>query len=266
MDTSKKYLNEYYFSLQKVCLKTAWDIKNKFENSTIHNFRVAIKKMNAFRSFINFIEPNFEIKDNRLEEIYKAAGKLRTSALLKKEFKSIEIYNNSWKMYFRNRIKNEKTNYLKIFYNFKKEKKKEFKSEISRVSYILGEKHDLENSAKAYIKSLYDKINSSCTANEKDKSSLHEFRKLMKETGYNYLLISEAFYLPIDETLTKEIDKFNKVLGKWHDKVVFKKFILKQKNFEGSDRLAEQIGIDVQKSEANILIEIEKFRLNYLRN
>lgn len=261
MDTSKKYLNDYYFSLQKVCFKTAWDIKNKFENSKIHNFRVAIKKMNAFRSFLNSIEPNFEIKDTGLDEIYKAAGLLRTSALLKKELKSIELYNKNWKQYFRYRIKNEKSKYIKTFYTFKKEKKKEFKKEKNRVSFILAEKHGLERDAEIYIKNLLTKIKLHTTSNESNKSSLHDFRKLMKEFGYNYVLLSEAFYLPIDEAFMKETNMFNKVLGKWHDKVVFRKFILKQKTYEGSDRLAEQVSIDIQKTEEGIFNEINKFRL-----
>lgn len=261
MDTFKKYLNEYYFSLQKECFKTAWDIKNTFENSKIHNFRVAIKKMNAFRSFMNFFEPNFEINDKGVVEIYKAAGLLRTTALLKKELKSIELYNKDWKLYFRNSLKNEKTKYIKIFYQFKKEKKKEFKREKNRVSFILVEKHGLEREAEIYIKNLLTKINLHTTSNETHKSSLHDFRKLMKEFGYNYLLLSEAFYLPLDEVLMSDVAKFNKILGKWHDKVVFKKFILKQKNYEGSDRLAEQVGIDIQKAEAAIIIEIDKFRV-----
>lgn len=261
MDTSKKYLNDYYFSLQKLCFKTAWDIKNTFENSKIHNFRVAIKKLNAFSSFVHFIEPNFEINDKGLVEIYKAAGLLRTTALLKKELKSIKLYNKDWKLYFRLRMKSEKIKYIKTFYQFKKEKKNEFKKEKNRVSFILVEKHGLEREADIYIKNLLTKINLHTTSNETQKSSLHDFRKLMKEFGYNYLLLSEAFYLPLDEVLMSEVNRFNKVLGKWHDKVVFKKFILKQKNYEGSDRLAGQVGIDIQKAEEFIKIEIDKFRI-----
>ena len=107
MDTAKKYLNEYYISLQKECFKSSRDIKKKFEHAVIHKFRVSVKKMNAFKLFINFIEQNFEVKDKALNKIYRTAGKLRGLSLLKKELKALMLYDKHRKQYFRNRIKKE---------------------------------------------------------------------------------------------------------------------------------------------------------------
>lgn len=261
METSKKHLIQYYSGLQKQCVKHAKSIKDKFTRGDIHDFRVTIKKLKAFKAFINFIEPEFKIRDASLEKIYKSAGKLRTYNLLKEELKTLKLYDTNWKKFFTKKIEIAKEDYKNIFTEFRNDDSKNFKKEKDRILFILTEEIKLEEKGNTYLKSLLDTMNDFKISNLPGKSPLHDFRKLMKEFGYNYLLLNEAFYLPMDENFIKEINKFNKVLGKWHDKVVFRKFILKQKNYARSDRLAEQVGLDIHKTEGGIVTEINKFRL-----
>ena len=83
----------------------------------------------------------------------------------------------------------------------------------------------------------------------------------MKELGYNYSLLSEAFYFLTDEILIADVNRLNKILGKWHDRVILKKFIMREKKFEGGDRLTEQVQMDIKKDEEYIQSVLNTFML-----
>ncbi len=84
----------------------------------------------------------------------------------------------------------------------------------------------------------------------------------MKELGYNYSFLSEAFYYLTDEMFISDINNLNKILGKWHDRVILKKFIIRIKKFEGGDRLAEQVQMDIKKDEDIILNLLNNINLH----
>ena len=260
MDISKKYLIEYNNSLQRECASYASKINNEFKRKDIHNFRVAVKKMNAFKSFIKFTEPEFEITEKELERIYKSAGRLRTLTLLKKDIKDLKLFDKQWKKYFRDNFKKEKEGYSRIYGEFEKVKKEKFRGQADKISFIINEENKLEESAGKYINSLFSSINE--ISNNVSQISFHDIRKLMKELGYNYFLLSEAFYFLIDELQLSEIENINKILGKWHEKVMLKKFILKQKDYSGSDRIGAQIDIGIKKDEDNILNLLNNINLH----
>lgn len=260
VDISKKYLIEYYNSLQKECAGYASKINNEFKRKDIHDFRVAVKKINAFKAFIKFIEPEFEIREKELEKIYKSAGGLRTLTLLKKDIKDLKLYDNQWKKYFRENFKKEKEGYSRIYGEFEKVKKEKFHGQADKISFMITEENKLEESAGKYINSLFSSINE--ISNYTSQISFHDIRKLMKELGYNYSLLSEAFYYLTDEMFISDINNLNKILGKWHDKVILKKFILKQKDYSGSDRIGAQIDIGIKKDEDIILNLLNNINLH----
>jgi CHAD domain-containing protein len=92
---------------------------------------------------------------------------------------------------------------------------------------MITEENKLEESAGKYINSLFNIINEN--SNNISQISFHDIRKLMKELGYNYSLLSEAFYYLTDEILISDINNLNKILGKWHDKSDFEKIYHKNK-------------------------------------
>lgn len=257
MGISKKYLIEYYNSLQKECTGYVLKINNGFKRKDIHNFRAAVKKMNAFKAFIKFTEPEFEISEKELEKIYKSAGRLRTLTLLKKDIKDLKLYDKQWKKYFRERLKKEKKNYSDTYGEVEKVRKEKFLQQADKIIFIINEENKLEESAGKYINSLFSIINEN--SNNISRISLHDVRKLMKELGYNYSLLSEAFYFLADEKFISDINNFNKILGKWHNKVVLKKIIMRKKKFEDRDRIAEQVQIDVKKDEKYIQSLLKTF-------
>lgn len=257
MGISKKYLIEYYNSLQKECSGYVLKINNGFKRKDIHNFRVAVKKMNAFKSFIKFIEPEFDTTEKELEKIYKTAGNLRTLTLLKKDIKGLKLYDKKWKKYFRDNFKKEKESYNRIYGEFEKVRKEKFHGQADKISFVINEENYFEQSAGEYLRSLYSNIKKIST--NIPKTSFHDIRKLMKELGYNYSLLSEAFYFLTDEKFISDINNFNKILGKWHNKIVLKKFIMRKKKFEDGDRIAEQVQIDVKKDEKYIQSLLKTF-------
>ncbi len=258
VDISKKYLIEHYNSLQKECAGYASKINNEFKRKDIHNFRVAIKKMNAFKSFIKFTEPEFEITEKELEKIYKSAGRLRTLTLLKKGIEDLKLFDKQWKKHFRNDLKKEKESYSKIYREFEKAWKDKSREQADKIFFIINEENKLEESAGKYINSLFSNINK--VSNNIPQTSFHDIRKLMKEFGYNYSLLCEAFYFLTDEKLISEINNLNKILGKWHDRVVLKKFIMKNE-FEGRDRIAEQVQMGINTDEDYIQNLLNAFTL-----
>lgn len=250
VDISKKYLIEYYNSQQKECISYISKINRKYKRGDIHNFRVSVKKMNSFKSFVKFIEPEFDTKEKELEKIYKSAGNLRTLTLLKKDIKNLKLYDKKWKNYFRDNFKKERESYNRIYGEFEKAGKAKFLQQADKIDFIINEENNLEKSAGEYLRSLHNHIKKN--SNIIHQTSYHDIRKLMKEFGYNYSLLSEAFYILTDEKLISKINNLNKVFGKWHDRVVLKKFISKKNKSEGGDRIAEQVQMYIKKDEDNI--------------
>ncbi|MBS1494513.1 MAG: CHAD domain-containing protein [Bacteroidetes bacterium] len=261
MDISKKYLFEYYLSLQNDCIKELWKIKKNFKRRDIHNFRVCVKKINAFKSLLNFFKYGEKFDNELLRKLYNSAGKLRTNTLLKTELRALKISDKHLNEYFKTQSKKlaEKLEYQISSYSVGL--KTIFKEEKTKLEFLLNESGNIENLSFKYLNNLFKKISEFEITNEKKKSPLHDLRKLMKEAGYNYDLICDAFYFLKDEVIMRQIDNLNKILGAWHDLTIFNKFIHKN-NFKNSDRILQQLNNDVTKSENLIYSALQNFIKN----
>jgi len=265
MDASKKYLIDYYTALQKRSISNMKSEWKNFRHSEIHKFRVSVKQINAFNSFINFIDKDFESKQKELEAIYTLCGKLRTYGILKKQLKSLHLYDGHWKKYFRQKIKGVKEKCRIEIREYLNDSFSSLEQAVSRISFILPEESKLSETAGEYMNNISDRIKRFRVSEEPGKSSLHDLRKLMKEFGYNYNMLTEAFYKLKNDRVIYEIDSLNKILGRWHDKIVFRKFILKQKDFEISDKLAHQTALDIKKDEDEIILKHQIFDASDLK-
>jgi CHAD domain-containing protein len=261
MDTAREHLTEYFLSLQKKCVKSAAEIKKEFDGKEIHNFRVCIKKINALTDYLVFLRKDFH-SDNKITlHLYKAAGRLRSLYLIKRELKRLNLYDKEWKKFLKEEFSKEKENYKDVYKKFRKNFKHDFKTDKSRVYFTLDETINLEENSKQYINIQQEEVIKLSGDVIKGEHDIHLLRKNLKEFGYNYFALSEAFYLLTDKSLLSSVEKLNKLLGKWHDKIVFKKYVSKQTKIESSQRIAEQTSSEINLFHNAIINELKAFIL-----
>jgi CHAD domain-containing protein len=262
MGTPEKYLFDYYLTLQSDCIKSLNKVKKSFKRGDIHNFRVCVKKINAFKLFIDFIRSDFKSENESLAELYKSAGKLRTDTLLKSQLKDLKILDKRFRDDFSILQKKHREKFESRLTSLRKEVKKIFSGEKDKVNFLLNELIITEADVKKYLNSLFTKLTEFNIVKERNKSYLHALRKLMKESEYNYILICDAFYFLQDDFIIHRITNLNKILGKWHDVIELKKFIHKT-NFKNSDRIIEQLNNDLIVNENLINTRLNDFLSGY---
>lgn len=256
MIIAAKYLNDYFVTIQNNCLKEIHKVKDEFGKKRIHNFRVCVKKINAFENYLKFIRSEFHLDSNALKKIYKTAGKLRTLALIRKELKEIKLLDRNWKKYLSKNVEESKEVFNR---KLKKLSKENFKSGLDKVRFTIEEAVDLEKLSNEYLNSLKAEILNLSRKVIEGKQIIHLLRKKFKEFGYNYLVLSDAFYVTLDSELLTKVNKLSKLLGVWHDKTVFKKYISHHNMSEFSDKIAQQTSKEISALLNKINVSLKIF-------
>lgn len=247
------YLYRYYNSLCRECISESGKINKHYKASIIHKFRVSVKKLRAFYSLIIFIDKSFKLKNKNLDKIYKSAGKLRSMTLLKKELKNLELYDDKWKVFFKKKIKSSRIQYTSLHSDVNKKLRKDLNNNGDKILKILENCNNIDNFLILYLNTSLNALKHFTASEEGEKIALHNLRKQSKECAYNYELIHKIFSHTPDLVFLKKLNKLNKELGVWHDKIVFRKFILHNLVNELSQKVGEQVKIEILNSEKSIL-------------
>lgn len=265
MDAAEELLIEYFHSLQKKSVKYTAKIKKDFNGKDIHSFRVCIKKMHAFTEYLNFLSNDFSSDNKITKNFYKAAGRIRDLYLIKKELKRLNLYDIKWKLFLKEKLTKDKEDYKIVFKKFRENFKNDVRLGKNRVFFTLKRTANLEAASKKYVKHQRQEIYKFSKAVLNDASEIHLLRKNFKKFYYNYFAVSEAFYLPLDNMLQVSIENLNEILGRWHDKVVFKKFVSKHSAIKSAQRIMEQTNREIELFHQTILNQLKIFIVRELK-
>jgi len=214
---------EYYQSqYQKIKKNYILSIKY-FDVEGIHDLRVEIKRLRAFFNLVEWINPNFQAKQDfkKIRKLFKAAGRIRDvhvqQALARRWIDKLNLD-------------------LSEYYNFLKQKEMEARPEFS----VSCKKFDLSifktngNRISKLIKILPGEYAQSKTEEQfrglidelikfKNKENLmeedyHQIRILSKAARYTLEILQRCFSKSrtLDE-LNEKLREVHQALGKWHD-------------------------------------------------
>ena len=233
--------------------------KNEVTEDDIHDFRVAVKRLRAYRYFLRIInQPVLKIGSN-LELLYNTAGRLRDTTnklIYLKKIKSTKSDKDS----DLNELDKTSIVYLK-----------EFKSVLDSHDEILQPVREISNQLfnrnKEIIHPELSLIFNVLLTNldgelnkPEPEIDLHEARKLYKKLSYLLELVNE--FHPTDGSIKdqKVIVSVEKLLGTWHDMQVLKleEGNLKSINNQNIGTLEVEFGVENRDK----LIKLAKEKLN----
>lgn len=192
----------------------------KISKKDIHQLRIAVKKIKALSALVLFCEPDFRMRKfmKPFKKIFAAAGKLRELQLEKSRLKKMQLLGSlkDYSHHLKRRLKKKKHGFFSLA-NAKIIRKLQKRSKM-----ILS---GFESVSKTLINRFVDEKSNeisrlAATANLKENDA-HRLRKTLKELYYTLLIFDTK------DTLFKNIDRFQQLLGQWHNDVVLKDYLQK---------------------------------------
>lgn len=268
-----KSFKEYYSELEANHYRLLKDVTSTFNEDSVHDFRVNIKKIRAFFALMQAMSSDFSSEKAYSAEyrpVYKKSGLIRDLQVQQSKFL---MSGNSGELAFKNYIESIADEELKQKHRFALKFRKHEKVRNNQVERLWrsidADEIIIQQLAIGYIaKSVFDikecKIYESTTLEK-----YHDLRKKLKELQYNLNVIETCvFERKMFKTLTRRLKKFTEALGNWHDTFVFLAFVFsfKLNQVKISNRQISMLGklekelLLRQGSEINdILMKYEEF-------
>ncbi|MBX7045427.1 MAG: CHAD domain-containing protein [Ignavibacteria bacterium] len=227
------FLYDYFLSLNRNAFRLARSVSEKFAKKDIHDFRLEIKKLNAFALLLNFVLEENICSASRFESLYKNAGIIRNFSLLKSRLKRCNSFSEKIRQEFKKKKSLAKKEFIKHFSDLKKFFER--KRYIFRIELSDGKaKEKLDE----YLQIMNGELKNFSLKAGQQNFKYHDLRKKLKEYYYNYQVITDALLISQNPALLNSIENLNETLGKWHNKVMLLKRIRRmeihcgQKNLE----------------------------------
>ena len=209
---------EKYRSLFKKLSKHYHNIVKGFDIDGIHDFRVEIKKLNAFIKLVNLATPDKQHKvPNNIKSFYNVIGNLRSLELQQQRIKSL----------CEDLVMAEPVSYLKELRKQKKYWRRTAKQIAEDISI-----NDLENkfvhnavekiepeTVNMFIVSYKNKLEHLISLRFSVDETLHEIRKNLKDIMYNWNYVQAAACILLPEAWheRENIESAAAKLGDFHD-------------------------------------------------
>lgn len=192
----------------------------KISKKDIHKLRVAVKKIKSLSALVLYCEPDFRIKKfmKQFKKVFTAAGKLRELQLEISRLKEMQLLSslNDYSHHLKRRLKKKKHLFFSLA-NAQLRRKLKKKSKMI-LPYFDSVSKTLLNRFLEEKKNEIMGIMASTNLKEKEA---HRLRKILKELYYT-LLIFDA-----KDKRFENIDRFQDLLGQWHNDVVLKDYLQK---------------------------------------
>ncbi|MFC2123660.1 CHAD domain-containing protein [Bacteroidota bacterium] len=231
---------------------------NEVIENDIHDFRVAVKRLRAYRYFLRIAnQANLKIGTD-LEMAYLAAGRLRDTTNKSIYLKKIDVAKPVMEADMENlgKTKNVYLQEFKSVLNTNSEILQPISSILCQVS--AQNKEFLISELNLIFSVLVANLNEELNKPDPD-IDLHEVRKLYKKMSYLFELVNE--FNPTDSSRNdqKITISVEKTLGTWHDMQVLKleEGYLKSINTKSIEKLGIEFGIDNRDN----LIQLAKGKL-----
>lgn len=191
-----------------------------FALEDFHRLRTEIKKIKAQFKLLNFCSKKFERKKQfaSYRSIFRQAGKVRELHVEEVSLKKYVIY-KGLKKYIQNlkkvRLEERRKFFLMINENLRNSLNKANKEVLSLIEMI--KKKD----AKKYLNKKRKQIKDLISVKQLKSERVHELRKLIKEFYHNSISLN----FRNENKLLRDINSFQDLLGKWHDRQVIKEHL-----------------------------------------
>jgi CHAD domain-containing protein len=220
----------------------------------VHQMRVEIKKLNALIRMLRFaVEEDLNTKEfgKTLNRIFRSAGKLREDLInnsLAAEY-NLDLGTDYHKFIEKKAKKHggKLNKKLKLFLGWEWDELQKKLTGIARKTNL----NILRLSALQFFNAEFDTIEK-LYPQKSDEKILHKIRMHLKASGYIISLLSglntgkdwEEFYVQLKTT--------ESLIGSWHDRVVFRKFLQKIVQHNSDPIETEQISSVLKKLETDI--------------
>jgi CHAD domain-containing protein len=224
---------------------------------SVHQLRIAIKKLKALFSLIEFSDPSFESKKYLIQyiEVFKAAGEIRdisiTVKLIGKQEKNL-FMNIKRLSAFLQQEKIRKMPKIKKIFTKVQVKNNSYDEKITQ---IIKNKID-SSKMDAFLSNIHKELEER-RKKRTSRKDLHKFRKLLKKYFYISQIAKENFRLRVDNISLKRIDKLQDLLGSWHDRRTAKNII--------NDHKKNALSTGIQKEELSGILQGLKKKEKKLR-
>ena len=203
----------------------------KFKMEDFHQLRVEIKKIKAQFNLLNYCTSDFERKKylKSYNSIFKQAGKVRELQLEEEALKKYALY-QGLKRYITN-LKIIGKEEKKIFFlNIDKKLFSKFIKTNKKVSAFIKEVK--KKNVNRFMNKKRKKIQMLLNIKHLKLSQVHKLRKLVKEYYHDW----QSLNLPGQQKMMNEVDDFQDLLGKWHDRIIIKEHL--KKAMKDMDKIA----------------------------
>jgi CHAD domain-containing protein len=213
-------IERYYSQRVKNLFNHIHDFEVDISESSLHDFRVELKKIKAVFKFLKFVYGKQEIKKitHLLDLIFQEAGYIREQQLMQSWIKENTLSEIEKKYFPEKLLKSTITSFHDKFSEYKKkldELLKQYNKLIEKTNqivadqYVMKLKHSIE-------KKLYKK---------KSEAEWHELRKIIKQWLYASNWVTERDSSEISQ-LYPYYNKLQEAIGVWHDKITIRESLL----------------------------------------
>ncbi len=243
------------------------------DEKTIHNLRVAIKRINAVVEYLgegDFMDFSNNLYFLEMKHLFKTAGNLRELQINQEILKDYPLPRNKnfgiFKSYLNALLDLRQQQFTERMEKYSLEHHEEFVHEIrNAMSQIPRE--DLRNQTFNYIKSRIRK-----TENYMNHDSfvqyLHEVRKLIKQIRFVLEMAREAS-MDLDQIQlsVEHIMEVEKILGRWHDQDVLigyiREFINENEQLDQAHQaVCKEVIKDIERNNLQLVMDIQPGVMN----
>lgn len=249
-------LVQYYQNLNQSFLEDYSRSVPGYNVETIHNMRVAIKKIKAFFLFLEFCNKRFIYKKiySGYKAVFQETGAIRDLQVQQEHIRNWqEKYHADFGDYEKMLKYREVEKQVSFSYLFENTDKSIFDKSGIVASVNIP---NMKKSAASYIRETLKMIFSFDIFQVSSFEEIHEYRKKLKELQYNLSFIQSATpEIKINILFLRKLKDLTETLGLWHDN-----FILLTQLYDFKKTYVRHI---MPKYDAISILERKYYRGNY---
>ncbi len=253
-----RVLLEYYRSLCKEFHRLFLEVDQAYGRDTVHDLRVNMKKQMAFYRFLEAVEPAFSAKEAKTAfgELYALAGKVRDlqveRSLLRQRVRLGALF-ASW-------LKQREESYKTLLRDYEKELTlapiRQLERTVEATFQPLSPGLVLDR-YEGFLKSLLQEIRKTLEG-DGNADRLHYLRKRVKDLFFNLRMFELLFPgNPLPKKTMKALDKFQTLLGNWHD-LDFIRELLKEEPQACSSKIRHKVDKEHSKVTEKTQLELNE--------